>query len=530
MTKSTERYLIIGVIAALGIILIAVGRNVLRSPLDLRVIQRERTALERDKIAMERRNLERNDHLALAAIAAVLGSVCASGLIVAAGFHRAHVIRASVFMLEIGKHTKVPVHIRHLKNNALAQERMVLAASEELRQLNAGRDKAVDALERIIAADAQHARAHRQPSAHLPRLQEAAALPAAIPDAPSFAQMLQHGIFQPGADLVFGFDRAGEPQRRKLEDVKALSVAGWQGSGKTLSTGYLVASILLTAPDSEAYVIDPHGEHPDGLGKLLEPLEETGRLHRVNPAEASGLIRALNALLDKRLSGEESSEPQIVLVVEEMNRIGRTALFQDELLPFLDRCTEEIRKAGMVFIGCGQKWQAKFFGGSAAIRQSIPSVLVHKMKPSQAGLLLEDNAEKRMVKHLTRPGQALLCTSHDADPMPVQMPLITKSDVRHISQHVIKKQVNGPLVDYTIDLSVDSENTGKGGFVDCRAKLDHYCQTRGNFSRMVKELGIDQGYLSRIRSGRQEPSTEWEQKIETYLSKQQLHVIKGGKS
>lgn len=485
------------------------------------------TSLQLKRYALKERTLERNDTLIISAIGGAIASCCLSALIVAAGLHRERVRRASVYMLEIGEHTKVPIHISQIKNNQLARERMTLAAAEELRQLNAGRDKAIDALERILAANAKQPRIQLAP-ADAPML--ASTITPDVPPVPTFSQMLQHGAFFEGADLVFGFDASGAPQPRKLEDVIALTVAGWQKSGKTRSTGYLVASVLLTAPGSEAYVIDPHAGHPDGLGALLKPLEVTGRLKIVNPAEAAGLIRALDALLDQRLAGDAPSVPIVVLVIDEMNRIGKTEFFQSTLLPFLERCTEEVRKAGIMFIGAGQKWQAKFFGNRADIRQSMPSVLAHKMKPSQAELLFEDTKEKMLVKHLTRPGQALLCTSHDADPMPVQMPLMTKQDVEYISQHVVKQQVNGPLVDYTIDLPVDSDKSEQGGNLDLVQKLDRHCQQRGNFSRMVKDLHIDQGYLSRIRAGKQPASPEWEHKILSYLEKPTFTVLPGGKT
>jgi len=527
--------LVIGLIAVMGVSVLGIGAAIaLRRPLPF-AVEAAQKELEIKQVELSKARID----AAIQAIpvwrkihyGAAVG-VSISGLFLAAGFGLERVRRASVYMAKIGQYSEFPVHIRQIKSGELTPQLATLTAAEQLERMNAGQEKIVQALESVIETGTAQMRVIAAQSraaltAGHAALPEAPALPVNIP---TFHDMLHQGAFNNQSKLIMGFNSDGVPQLRGVEDIKAISVAGWQGSGKTLSTAYLVASILLQHDDSLAYIIDPHAQHAEGLGSLLKPLADTGRLTLVNPAESAGLIIALNGILDQRLRGEVPSSPIIVLVIDEMSSIGKTDLFLSHILPFVERCTAETRKAGIVFVGCSPKWQAKHFGGHADIRQSFPSLLIHKIKPSQANLLLEDAQEIKLVKQLTKSGQALLSTSHDADPMPVSMPLISRKDIEYISQHVVKKQVNGPLVDYVIDVPVDSVNTGQSGFVDFRNRLDQYCQNRGNFTKLVNDIGIDQGYLSRIRNGKQDPSPEWEQKITTYLDKRNLHVIQGGKS
>ena len=253
---------------------------------------------------------------------------------------------------------------------------------------------------------------------------------------PTFAELLDAYEIAEGKMLLMGFAEDNTPQRRTIADIKALSVAGQQGSGKTASIAYLLTSMLIINRNTEEYVIDPHWKHPEGLGALIKPLEQTGRLHLINPVEIEETINNINTRLDNRLAGVESSDTPIVIVIDELARIGKTPVFTEHVLPFVERCTEETRKANILFIGGSQKWNARHFGNKADIRACINSLLVHRIKPSQADLLLEDRDNLKLMKQVTRPGQALMATSHDADPSIVSMPYITRTDIERVAQHL----------------------------------------------------------------------------------------------
>jgi hypothetical protein len=149
-------------------------------------------------------------------------------------------------------------------------------------------------------------------------------------------------------------------------------------------------------------------------------------------------------MLDRRLTGEEANEPGILLVIDELARLAKMDCF-DVLVAFLERCTEETRKANITFIGGSHKWTARHFKGRADIRGCMNSMLIHKTKPSQADLLLEDAHDKNLVKHIHRPGEAILVTDY-ASPVLVAMPFCTRKDMETVAGIVNTEVQSSPGV------------------------------------------------------------------------------------
>jgi hypothetical protein len=160
------------------------------------------------------------------------------------------------------------------------------------------------------------------------------------------------------------------------------------------------------------------------------------------------LIQQLHQTLDRRLNGQEPSEPGILLVIDELARLARMDYF-DELVTLLERCTQETRKANITFIGGSHKWTARHFKGRADIRGCMNSMLIHKTKPSQADLLLEDAQDKKLVKHLQQPGDAILVTDY-APPVVVTMPFCSRPDMEIVAEMVAGVKMGGPSAPATI--------------------------------------------------------------------------------
>jgi hypothetical protein len=151
----------------------------------------------------------------------------------------------------------------------------------------------------------------------------------------------------------------------------------------------------------------------------------------INPFDTPALLEELNHILDRRLSGEIPSQQAILLVIDEMARLAKMECF-DTLVTFLERCTEETRKANITFIGGSHKWTARHFKGRADIRACMNSMLIHKTKPSQADLLLEDAQDKHLVKHIQHPGEAILVTDYDV-PNLVSIPFCGPQDMQAVA-------------------------------------------------------------------------------------------------
>lgn len=334
----------------------------------------------------------------------------------------------SVHTAKIGPN-EVPVHYRHIKGGFLSGVLISLVGGDMLRALWPKR--AIDIILKAQRYQEQYL------DTHMPEL----GLPTSVP---TFADLLRSNEITHGKPLILGFSQ-GQPQYRTLQNLKSLAIAGWQGSGKTLSTGYIVASSML-AYGIHAYIVDPHKHHPESLYALIKPLEPTGYITAVNPFDIAALVDELNAILDRRLNGQESNEPGILVVIDEMARLAKMNCF-DVLVAFLERCTEETRKANITFIGGSHKWTARHFKGRADIRGCMNSMLIHKMKPSQANLLLEDAHDKKLVKQLQRPGDAILMTDYE-NPHVVSMPFCTREDMETVAEMVegthIHSQNNAP--------------------------------------------------------------------------------------
>ena len=400
-------------------------------PVDSGVYQ-EKVSYEQEKFRLKRDTLKRNDTLKFYGIFSLLGALELAVLIAAAGAARAKVRTASVLMARIGKHRTIPVRHKDLPRFYQVAVNLSLAEIEASRSTS--HERAYQISRQMLEDVTQYTRALTGFSGHRSSaFREPNVFPPELPRqqvVPDFAELLSTGLAAPGKPLVLGFSQ-GQPQFRQLHDLKSVAIAGWQGSGKTLSTAYMIASSVL-AYGVRTYVIDPHQHHAESLSSVIQPLEHTGLVTIVPPFDTSAVIHDLNHHLERRLAGEEPSQPGILLVIDELARLAKMECF-DLLIEFLERCTEETRKANITFFGSSPKWTARHFKGRADIRGCMNSMLIHKTKPSQAELLLEDRQEKQLVKQLRQPGEAILVTDFD-QPTLVSIPLCTRKDMEAVAE------------------------------------------------------------------------------------------------
>lgn len=492
----------------------------------------EKTALEKAKLqtAIRREWMaadallffqEAKKYTLISSVSVVLTTI----LVIAAAFGK----RLSTLYVQLEEHVRIPVKYRDLKNSMpLATQYL---STKEAAALSENRQEAFQMFVQLAQTAAAFNKSLPAQMVNAP-----AALPAASFEAiaagpvPTVKNLLTTGMIAPGKPFVMGFSQTNEPQFRARDDIKALAIAGSQGSGKTYSMAYLVSSILYQIPDALVYVIDPHSRHEKSLTALIAPLAQCDRLKLINPVDTYTTLSKLERLLDARLSGLAPSEPAIFLVIDEMARLV-TSLEDDHLdafISFLARCTEETRKANMTVIGGSVKWKARYFKNRADIREGMESFLIHKTKPSLADLLLEDAREKKMVKGLTLPGQCLLATSHDADPQIVQMPLITKQDIQQITQlisngaPVVINQVNVDQCVESVDLPdstavecVDLNETDAQFLAKIKRLKDTQQWTHGELSRLAK---VDKGLLSKILNNKEPLTSNIRKNLENLLS------------
>jgi hypothetical protein len=439
-------------------------------------------ALETERLRVKQASLRRENDLTYYGVIALLSTCGLALIILAAGYSRAKITRASVHVARIGQHSEIPIHQKDLQNFypiavnlSLAEIEASVSTTHE-KAYRISRQMVEDITEYTRTLAGKRGMLALGPGAADTLTAEASALTAT----PTCAELLHNGLLAPHKPLILGYDRQGQPQTRTLQDLKSVAIAGWQGSGKTLSTGYLVATSVL-AYDVHAYIVDPHKRHPESLATLLQPLEATGHVTMLNPFDTPALLQELNQTLDRRLNGQEASEPGILLVIDEMERLAKMDCF-DVLIAFLERCTEETRKANITFIGGSHKWTARHFKGRADIRSCMNSMLIHKTKPSQADLLLEDAHDKNLVKQLHRPGDAILVTDY-ATPTLVTIPYCKREDMKAIAELVMQNGYTSQAKQPTITITATEIP---------RQPLEADEALRSNTSKIIEETEVPQ--------------------------------------
>jgi len=444
------------------------------------VVKAKRIAYEGKQYDLKTVHLERNLSLRFWGTIGFLSAMGLTMIILGAGHHRAKVRQASIFYAKIGK-SDIPVHIKQIESGTLQEELKTLAHAEELKQSNKGLEKAWEI--HCALADLETQRIRALASSYKAHVSGQTALSANTQDAlpipaVTMHELIHQGMLGPGTPIPFGHIPS------PASDIISIGVAGWQGSGKSNTVGFLTGAFAYTV-GADCYVIDPHKDHPESVSTLLKPLEISGRLHTFTPFDTPIIVEKLDTLLTDRLNGSSPCDPPIVLVIDELPRLSKFPVW-DKLTALLLRFVTETRKANMTFIGASHIWTGKYFNGKAEIRQCLNSMLILPTKPSQAELLLEDTQEKKLVKALQHPGQGLLSLNMHS-PELVNMPYCTPGDMTEIAGRLSHRE---PILDIDADPVLTRQELKAGRE---RLKL-----TQGEFGVKV---GLSQKKISRLENG-----------------------------
>lgn len=248
--------------------------------------------------------------------------------------------------------------------------------------------------------------------------------------ASSFAELLEQNEVGKGNPLLLGVDLAsGEQVHGSWLDLYSTAVAGLPGQGKTTSQRFLAAQSALHG--ARFVVCDPHaGAADDSLGATLDPLRST-YLCDVADNEAAILdaVRYVADIGEKRIHGQDDSRTPVILWLDEATRLLAHSKIGPELGELLERIAQQYRKRFVYASISGQIWTADRSGGSA-LRDSLASVLAHRMKRNQARLILP-TAEAQQVERL-EPGRALLWSASGTSRV-LQIPNTTSNDIRRVA-------------------------------------------------------------------------------------------------
>lgn len=253
--------------------------------------------------------------------------------------------------------------------------------------------------------------------------------PAALVAVPAFGELLAAGRVGKGAPLLLGFEaESGAELAGSWLDLYATATAGLPGSGKTTSQRFFAAQTALHG--AQFVVCDPHaGAADDSLAATLAPLASR---FLVEPADSPKAIleavRYVAHIGEARVHGRDKDTTPIILWVDELTGLLGRSDVGDELAGLLERIAQEYRKRFVYLSASGQIWTAA--RATSELRDSLASVLCHRMKRSQARLLLPTD-EAATVERLAT-GEAVLWRT-SGQTARVRIPNTTADDVRRVA-------------------------------------------------------------------------------------------------
>jgi hypothetical protein len=121
----------------------------------------------------------------------------------------------------------------------------------------------------------------------------------------------------------------------------------------------------------------------------------------------------------------------------------------------MERISTEGRKCAVYMLASSQTWLAARTGDSSVVRDTLTSAYVHRIKPKQANLLLQDRGEAEKVKkYVKQAGDVLFCPVGD-DSVVCKMPYTTEADMMMVAEMLQAQRIRiFPQPAEPIDVSV----------------------------------------------------------------------------
>jgi len=241
---------------------------------------------------------------------------------------------------------------------------------------------------------------------------------------------LNAGRISKNNPLLLGFDtETAAPIEGTWKDLYSSAIAGVSGSGKTTTVRFLAAQSALHAV--RWVLLDPHADAgDDSLAGTLAPLSSTFLCApAIQPRAVLESVRLVTEELDRRLAGRSAHRYPLVIAADEFTSLMRGDL-AEPLAALIERIAQEGRKVLVFALVSGQVWTAERTGGSA-LRDSLASCYVHRMKRRQANHLLQLGDELPETLNL-QTGHALLYRT-TGELIEVAIPNTTADDVERVA-------------------------------------------------------------------------------------------------
>ena len=353
-----------------------------------------------------------------------------------------------VFPFKFGEN-EVPVRKKDL---ALASTiAMGLTSAAQVRELNAGLISGAQIASDIYRTIGKSTNYHIQQMVGTP---EQKSLPEAPQkNTPTFQELLVHGEVARNKPMILCYQN-GQPHFGSFLDIYSTGIAGESGSGKTTTQLFLIGSGLL-CHQAKVYEIDPHFPHPKSLGAKTRPLWESGLIKKATwKDEILDVVQEVEMILERRLKQEDTDETPVLLIIDEIAMLSRTSFFTP-IAHCMERIAQEGRKCHIFEMLSSQVWLAEIIGKNSALRDSLTSAYVHKIKPKQANLLLQNKDATDLVKQIRKPGKVVFCPVFDP-PTLCDIPLTTEEDMQTVARMLSGENFHKASVTNTFEQPVTS--------------------------------------------------------------------------
>lgn len=381
-----------------------------------------------------------------AAFIAVLGVLLVSALMISYSIAKSRLKKAAVHTYKIGKYNEVVVHEKDL--SIAAPIAMGLMNAEQLKQMNGGVERAFDLYTKMAEVQTKQIQSLvgrrgltqiSSGSEITPPFQSTSdsAMPQ-IKDIPTFQELLASGDIAHGKSMILGFEN-GVPRRGSFLDIYSAAVAGESGSGKTATLLFLIGSGLI-AEKIRFIGIDPHYPHPKSLGYKTRPIWEAGLMKMATfKDDMLAVLNQVEGIIDHRLRQIDTDTTPVVLVIDELAFLAKTSI-GSAIAYTMERISTEGRKCAVYMLASSQTWLVARTGDSSVVRDTLTSAFVHRIKPKQANLLLQDKEEAEKVKkYIKQAGDVLLCPVND-ESVVCKMPFTTETDMQTVV-NLLKSEV-----------------------------------------------------------------------------------------
>ena len=376
------------------------------------------------------------------------------------------------------------MHYSQIRRGALAQQLTALVTAEQLKQSNAGIDKAMALY--VTLADMQVKALRAAPHSALPAVAAPAIIDAPAAAAPSFADLLHSGAFRSG-QILLGYDAAAAPVYLRLTDFVSASVGGGSGSGKTSKLRFLCAQLI--AQGVRVSLLDAHAGNDQSLVSSLGELSARENVTVYSPIETRDAVQAMLSEIQGVIDAGTPCEPPRVYVLDELRPLNHAC---DRVELLMDKLANEGRKYQCYGVFSSQTWEARMFSqmGSAA-RDACVLKMAANMPREQARILFKDGEMARTVSRLRKP--EMFANSMTFSGV-VTVPFCSREDMAAVNEMVKGRSIDRAKVN-PVDLSKSGGLTALDR-ANSRIKNGEITQ-----KSLAAALEVDEGFLSKILRG-----------------------------